>query len=126
MLKINQSETATFFPNNQPHQCSYGHPLHTHTPLLHPHPSRCKPTIFLPSEGAARGFVVVVADGAAVGGGDVTAETFPEFIFNRLAAFTLSFVGGGGSNPMAIGLGAGAATGSGEKSLKSGDVGTLV
>ena len=60
--------------------------------------------------------------------GDVTAVTFPELVFMRLAAFTLSFVGGGGSNPnpFTVGLGTGSTTGCGENSLKSGDIGAAV
>ena len=60
--------------------------------------------------------------------GDVIPVTFPGLVFMRLAAFTLSFVGGGGSNPspLVVGLGAGSAIGCGENSLRSGDKGAAV
>ena len=93
-------------------------PVHNHNTYF-----TFKQTIFLPSEGAV-GEVVVV--GGVVGiVGDVTPVTFPELVFMRLAAFTLSFVGGGGRspNPLAVGLGTGSIIGCGEKSFKSGDIG---
>ena len=60
----------------------------------------------------------------------MTGVTLPEFVFIRLAAFTLSFVGGGGratgTTPLVDGLDTVAYTGCGVNSLKSGDVGTAV
>ena len=60
----------------------------------------------------------------------MTGAVLPVLVFIRFAAFTLSFVGGGGratgSIPLVAGLGTDGFIGGGENSFKSGDVGAAV
>lgn len=62
--------------------------------------------------------------------GDMTGAALPLFVFIRLAALTLSLVGGGGratgSTPPVAGLGTDGFTGDGDNSSTSGDVGAAV